>query len=132
MNKRPTHTGIKQFGLAFSAAATFWLSVYWIISARPWVHIWPFVFPIGLFLLIVFLAPLRLTRFYLLWMKLATRLNRAVVTLLLSLIFFLLILPIAIFRRLLGNDILQKPDYMEGTYRQTSLPLEAEDMENPF
>jgi ABC-type uncharacterized transport system permease subunit len=132
VNTAPTTKQLKLFGLVLSAVIVFWLLVYWYNSEQTLIDLWPYWLLTVLFLIIALFIPLRLKRFYLLWMKAAEWINKVVINLMLSLIFFLLITPIAIIIRSLGHDALRNPRYIEGTYRQPSKPIEAEDMKDPF
>ncbi|MFT5350600.1 MAG: ABC-type uncharacterized transport system permease subunit [Planctomycetota bacterium] len=132
MNAEPTEKQLELFGVILSAVISFWLLVYWFKSEKSLINLWPYWLVMVLLLSIAMIMPLRLKIFYLKWMKAAELINKIVVNFMLCVIFFLLITPIAFIKRILGDDPLRKPHYIEGTYRQQSNFIKPEDMENPF
>ena len=123
---------LRRFALVFSVL---WLAITGVLlplfgvldNAR-----WPWAVPLPLVLLAIF-VPRWLRPFYVGWLRFGAVLNWINSRIILSFIFFLILTPMALVRRLLGADPLQLRDDADAeSYRQESEPVEAEDMKAPF
>ena len=128
----PDKAGLRKFAytLAIAFAVLFGLIPPWILE-RP-VSLWPWV--ISVVLVIWGLsAPMSLMRFYKIWMRFGIILNRFTSPVLLGVIFYLVITPMGLFLRLIGNTSI-KPGFDEGvnSYRIPSETEQSNDMERPF
>ena len=124
--------GLRSFALttAFMFVLIFGLCLPWLFGfdfpAWPWVLAGTLVF-FGL------LSPAKLGLVYRAWMQLAILLNRIVSPIAMSILFCILIVPPALFMRVIGRDtMLRKFDKQSTSYRIASEPTPAKKMERPF
>ncbi len=123
---------LRIFGLALSAAITFWLVIYCWLSQTDLLTFWPVWLVIILLTDFALFKPAWLAGLFRVWMIFAEWLNRIITYSLLGSIFFVLITPIAWLRRLSGHDALRNKKYLPGSFRVKSHASTAKDMEQPF
>lgn len=122
---------LRIFASLLSLVASGWLLFYlYHYSASPITVAISLL--IGLFFIIGLVSPQRLLRFYQVWTAGAEKLNQLVINSLLAIIFFILITPVALFRRSIGRDALKNPKCMANSTRQASTVITPEDMEQPY
>ena len=96
--------------------------------------------PILMLLAIVFLVmamtyPLIFQPFAKLWFGLSTALGTVVSKIILSILFYLFVFPVAWVRRLMGKDSMQMKSWKKGkesVFRVRDHRFEAKDLENPY
>ena len=123
---------LRQFGFLFGGfvVAIFGL-IFPLLKGRPlpW---WPWMVALP-FWTLALAAPKSLEPFYRQWMKFGHFMGRVNSTILLTLVYFLLFLPVGIVRRLRGRDPLRlKWDKAAGTYREPSKVIPPANMEEIF
>lgn len=124
--------GLRQFGLLVGSTlvALFGVIVPWTF-ARP-LPTWPWIAG-GTLVAWAVLHPASLGPIYTGWMRLAMAMSRVTTPLILGLLFFLVITPVALVLRLLGRDSMTRAfDRAATTYRSPSRPLPARHIERPF
>lgn len=124
--------GLREFGLMTGAAvvAIFGLFFPWMLElAWP---VWPWVIAAPLWLLaLVRPSWLRLT--YRAWMRFGLLASRVMTPLLLGIVFFAMISPMALARRLMGRDPMQRAlDPDKDSYRVQSTRSPRDKLERPF
>ena len=128
----PTSKEIRQFGLIFGAilVGVFVLFLPWAKDkAAP---VWPW-FPAAFFWLAAVFLPDALRPVYRVWMKLAMAINAVVTRLVLSSVFYLVVFPMGVVMKLMGKDpMARRWTASLRSYRITSQPSTANDMERPF
>ena len=124
--------GLREFGLTSGAAVVAIFGVFfpWILDlAWP---AWPWVIAAPLWALAL-VRPLWLRRIYRGWMRFGLLASRVMTPLVLGIVFFAMISPMAMIRRLAGKDPLQRalsPD--QESYRVQSTKSPREKLEKPF
>ena len=124
--------GLREFGLTFGAVVViiFGLFFPWLLE-RDW-PIWPWIVAAPVWILAVVYPPsLRWT--YRIWMRFGLLTSRVMTPLVLGIVFFVMISPMAIVRRLMGKDPLQRTlDPNQTSYRVKSKKSPEEKLERPF
>jgi hypothetical protein len=124
--------GFRKFGLTTGAifAVLFGLIFPWLLE-RPW-PLWPWIiFAVlgGLGLV----APMALKPIYYGWMKFGLLASKVTTPLILGLLFYLMISPISLVRRMLGHNDMRRPFASDAaTYRIPSNRSEPANLEKPF
>jgi hypothetical protein len=124
--------GLRDFGLLTGGivAGLFGLFFPWLLE-RPW-PIWPWVL-LAMLAGFGLLAPAALRPVYQLWMRFGLLLNRVTTPLILGILFFLVISPIGLLRRLRRTDALQRNfDERATSYRVPSVENPVKHFERPF
>jgi len=124
--------GLREFGVMTGAAVVgiFGLFFPWVLEL-DW-PVWPWVIAAPLWLLAL-VHPSALRRIYRAWMRFGLLASRVTTPLLLGIVFFIMISPIAMVRRLMGKDALQRAlDPNQDSYRVRSTPSPPEKLERPF
>jgi hypothetical protein len=124
--------GLREFGLMTGAAvvAIFGLFFPWMLELG-W-PVWPWVIAAPLWLLAL-VRPSWLRGIYRAWMRFGLLASRVMTPLLLGIVFFIMIWPLAMVRRLQGKDPLHKaPDPNLDSYRVQSTRSPREKLERPF
>lgn len=128
----PNRKQLREFGLVTGGlfALIFGLFI-------PWV--WHFAWPIWPWIVLAVLGswalvhPGSLILVYKPWMKLAMILGWINTRIIMTLLFFVILLPVALIMRLIGHDPLQKRlDSTLITYRTPRTPRDKQHMERPF
>jgi hypothetical protein len=123
---------LRKFGLLFASlvVALFALAIPWLWS-RPF-PLWPWVVA-GPVAILALLYPPGLRWFYFLWMKLGEALGFINTRLLLFVVFFLVVLPVALVMKITGRDPMARridPDAV--SYRVPSSKKPASHLERPY
>lgn len=124
--------GLREFGLLFSAifATIFGLLLPWIFGHD--FPLWPWIVAGVISSIALIYAPL-LKPFYHLWMRFGLVLGWINTRIILSLIFYLMFMPIGLVMRLFGNDLLSlRLEKDSESYRVISHKTESARMEKPF
>lgn len=124
--------GLREFGLMTGAAVVvlFGLFFPWMLELdRP---VWPWVIAAPLWLLAL-IHPSWLRWTYRAWMRFGLLASRVTTPLLLGIVFFVMISPMAMVRRLRGRDPMQRAlDPDRDSYRVQSSRSPKEKLERPF
>lgn len=124
--------GLRDFGLATGTAVVviFGLFFPWMLD-RDW-PLWPWIIATP-FWTLALLQPLWLRRVYRAWMRFGLLASRVVTPLVLGLVFFVMISPMGLARRLTGKDPMQRTlDPDQQSYRGPSKNSPREKLERPF
>jgi hypothetical protein len=124
--------GLREFGVMTGAVvvAIFGLFFPWMLGL-DW-PLWPWVIAAPLWLLAL-VHPSWLRWTYRTWMRFGLLANRVTTPLLLGILFFVIISPMAIVRRLRGKDPMQRAfDPGQDSYRVRSTRSPREKLERPF
>ncbi len=123
---------LRKFGLTTGAVfvVLFGLFFPWLFELNwPW---WPWAIAAPLWLLGI-VRPAWLRPVYRGWMRFGLLASRVMTPLILGIVFFGMITPMALVRRLRGSDPLQRTiDPQQKTYRKQSTISPAEKLEKPF
>lgn len=124
--------GLRQFGLTTGAiVAGLFGVVFPLILGRdvPW---WPWILA-GLLATGAWLAPMHLKPLYRGWMRFGLIMGRITTPIVLGVMFFFVVTPIALIRHALGKDALKRGfDGSESSYRVQSEKRAAASMERPY
>ena len=124
--------GLREFGLVTGAAvvALFGLFFPWMLE-RDW-PVWPWAIAAPLWALAL-IQPSWLRGIYRAWMRFGQLASRVMTPLILGIVFFVMISPMAIVRRLMGKDPMQRAlDPSQDSYRVQSQKSPKEKLERPF
>ena len=124
--------GLREFGLTTGAAVVviFGLFFPWMLDI-DW-PAWPWIISAPLWVLAL-IQPMWLRRVYRAWMHFGLLASRVMTPLVLGIVFFVMISPMALIRRIMGKDSLHRtldPDMT--TYRVQSTKSPKEKLERPF
>lgn len=127
--------GLRHFGLLTGGliVALFGLVFPWLLGkAIPAIPLWPWLVG-GLLATWALIAPERLGPVYHGWMRLALWLSRITTPLILGVVFFLVIVPVALVMKAIGYDpMARRFDETTTSYRVPSRKAPSEHMEKPF
>ncbi len=124
--------GLREFGLVTGGilAVLFGLFFPWVF-ARP-IPYWPWVIA-GVLAAWALAAPITLRPVYRAWMRLAIVLSRITTPIIMGLVYFLVITPVAFIMRLIGRDPMARCfDPNAKSYRIPIKKRPKEHMERPF
>ena len=124
--------GLREFGLTTGAAVVviFGLFFPWVLDVG-WPR-WPWMIAAGFWLLAV-IIPQWLRPIYKGWMRFGLLAGRVMTPLVLGIVFFVMISPMALIRRLKGNDPMQRElDPDQESYRVKSTKGQKDKLERPF
>ena len=124
--------GLREFGLTTGGAVVviFGLFFPWLLDL-DW-PAWPWVVAGSLWSLAL-IQPLWLRWIYRAWMHFGLLASRVMTPLVLGIVFFAMISPMALVRRLMGNDPMQRTlDPNRKSYRVQSTKSPKEKLERPF
>ena len=124
--------GLRSFGLTTGTivAGLFGLVLPWLLGHT--LPLWPWVL-CGVLVMWACLAPVSLRPVYRVWMRFGLLMSRITTPIILSIVFFLVITPVAFIRGLLGKDSMSRRlDEKMTTYRVKSRKASAENLERPF
>ena len=123
--------GLREFGITIGAmiAGLFGLFFPWFLE-RAW-PVWPWVTftVLGVWSLI---APLSLRPIYRGWMRIALLFGKIMTPIIMGIVFYLLITPIALFRKLMGRDAMARVFDDAESYRVPSEPLREDYLKRPY
>lgn len=124
--------GLREFGLTTGAAVVILFGLFfpWLLDL-DW-PAWPWVIAAA-FWLLALVKPLWLRRIYRGWMRFGLLASRVVTPLVLGIVFFAMISPMAVVRRFFGTDPMQRAlDPDRKSYRVRSVKNPRKRMERPF
>ncbi len=124
--------GLREFSLAFGVVFViiFGLFFPWLLE-RDW-PVWPWVIAAPLWALAL-VRPLWLRPVYRVWMRFGLLASRVMTPLVLGIVFFVMISPMALVMRLIGKDPMRRAlDPKQTSYRVTSTKSPKEKLERPF
>jgi hypothetical protein len=124
--------GLRHFGLLTGGifAVLFGLFFPWLLE-RSW-PLWPWIV-LAVLGGVALIAPLALKPVYRLWMRLGLLLNRITTPLILGIVFYLIISPIGLVRRLKRHDAMARDfDAKTPSYRVPSTEKPSRNFERPF
>jgi len=124
--------GLRRFALTTAAIITllFGLLLPWLFAAGWPIWPWPLAAVLALWGLV---APSGLRPVYRGWMRFGLVLSRLTTPLILSLVFFLLFVPIGLAMRLFGRDPMRRRLQPEAeSYREPSQPISPDSFERPY
>jgi len=128
----PDNKILREFGFIMAGAigGIFGALLPWLFD-RPW-PMWPW--PVaGLFLLCGLAFPSVLKHVFVLWMKFGHLLSRVTTPLILGILFYLVITPFGLVRRVFAKDSMRRSTESDATsYREASNQPDDEHMERPF
>lgn len=123
---------LRNFGISTGAIVVvlFGLFFPWVFDrALPW---WPWAL-FGILSVWGLLAPATLDPVYRAWMKLGVLISRVTTPIILGVVFFLVIMPLGLIRRLFGRDNLARRfDDSAASYRVESEATDCERLEHPY
>ena len=124
--------GLRNFGLTTGAAIVviFGLFFPWVLE-RDW-PVWPWIIAAP-FWALALVYPLWLRSIYRAWMRFGLLASRVMTPLVLGIVFFVMISPMAMVRRLMGKDPMERSlDPNQKSYRVKSNKSPKEKLERPF
>lgn len=124
--------GLRRFGLTTGiiVALLFGLFFPWLLDRTR--SLWPWVL-CGTLAVWALLAPASLRPVYRVWMRFGLIMSRITTPVILSLVFYLVITPVAFIRGLLGKDSMaRKLDVDIPSYRVNSRKSSKNNLERPF
>ena len=124
--------GLREFGLTTGVAiiAIFGVFFPWLFE-RPW-PAWPWLFAAPLWALAL-IHPNWLRWIYKAWMRFGLLASRVMTPLVLGVVFFVMISPMALVMRLTGKDPMQRTlDPGSKSYRLKSTKRPTDNLERPF
>lgn len=124
--------GLREFGLTTGAAVVviFGLFFPWVLDL-DW-PLWPWLIA-AVFWSLALLQPLWLRWIYRAWMHFGLLASRVMTPLVLGIVFFVMITPMAMIMRLMGKDPLHRAlDPNQESYRVQSTKSPKEKLERPF
>ena len=125
-------SGLRQFGITTGVIVAVLFGVFF-----PWLLnlgfvLWPWVL-CGILALMGLVAPMSLRPVYTVWMRFGLMMSRFTTPLIMGLVFFLVITPVALIMKLLGKDPMRrKLAQDQATYRVNSARSARERLERPF
>ncbi len=124
--------GLRRFSFTVSAALVVVFGVFFPLVLGLDLTLWPWI--VGALLsLWGLMAPATLAPVYQGWMRFGLLLNRVISPLVLGVVFFLVITPVALVMRVAGRDMMtRKLDPNATSYRVPSPPARRKQMERPF
>lgn len=124
--------GLRKFGFMMAAiiAVLFGLFLPWVLNiAMP---MWPWIIAL-IFFLWSLVLPNSLKPVYEIWMRFGLLLNKVTTPIILGIVFYVVLLPIAVIMRMIKRDSqFTGWDKTSKTYRTNSESRSAESMEKPF
>ena len=124
--------GLREFGLTTGSifAALFGLFFPWLLNIS--FPLWPWIV-FGVLGIWALIAPGTLKPIYHWWMKFGLLLSRITTPIILGVVFFLLLAPVALVMRIVGHDpMARKVESDIKSYRIASKKMPKENMEKPF
>lgn len=123
--------GLRNFALVTGSivAGLFGVVLPWVFNLG-WPR-WPWVL-CGVLIAMGLIAPLALQPIYKGWMRFGLILNKITSPLIMSLVFFTVITPFGLVRRLLSHDPMSRKLTDQDSYRVPSKKSPAKNMERPF
>ncbi len=123
--------GLREFGLVTGGivAVLFGLFFPWLLE-RPW-PLWPWII-FGVLAVLALIAPMALNPVYKIWMRFGLMMSKIMTPLIMSIVFYIVITPVGLFRRLFAKDPLARTFDDAESYRVPSKKASAENLEKPY
>lgn len=124
--------GLRNFGLTTGliAGILFGLIIPWLFGQR--LPIWPWVL-LAVLVVWALLAPSTLRPVYRGWMRLGLMISRVTTPLILGIVFYIVVMPFGLVRRVLGRDPMSRAfDPEISSYRVESETTSREYLEHPY
>jgi len=123
--------GLREFGLVTGAiiGVLFGLFFPWLFE-RP-IPRWPWVI-FGVLAVLGLVAPMVLNPVYKIWMRFGLMMSKIMTPLIMSIVFFIVITPVGLFRRLFAKDPLARTFEDIDSYRVPSKKAPTENLEKPY
>jgi hypothetical protein len=123
--------GLREFGLVTGGivAGLFGLFFPWLLE-RSW-PLWPWIV-FGVLGIWGLVAPMSLRPVYRGWMRVGLLLSKVMTPLIMGIVFFLLITPVAFIMKLLGNDPMARDFDDSDSYRVPTKKAKPENLEKPY
>lgn len=123
--------GLREFALLTSAvlAGLFGVVLPWLFSFN-W-PLWPWVLA-GILSFLGLVSPAAVRPIYQTWMRFGLLLSKITTPVIMGLVFFLVITPMGLIRRLVARDPMARKFNDKASYRVPSSKSPGENMENPY
>ena len=123
--------GLREFGFVTGAivAGLFGLFFPWLLE-RSW-PLWPWII-FGVLGALALIAPMALNPIYKIWMRFGLFMGRIMTPLIMGIVFFILITPVGLFRRVFAEDAMARKFDESDSYRVPSKKAKAENLEKPY
>jgi len=123
--------GLREFGLVTGGivAVLFGLFFPWLLE-RP-IPLWPWVI-FGILAVLGLAAPMALNPVYKIWMRFGLIMSKIMTPLIMGIIFYIVITPVGLFRRLFAKDSLARTFDDTDSYRVPSKKAPVENLEKPY
>lgn len=123
--------GLRDFGLVTGAivAVLFGLFFPWLFE-RP-LPLWPWVV-LAVLALVAVVAPLALRPVYHGWMRVGLLLSRITTPIVMGIVFFVVITPVALLLKLLRKDAMKRDFDEAPSYRVEREPVRDDNLEHPY
>ena len=124
--------GLRKFGLTFGAIIGGLFGLVFPLVFDRGMPLWPWaIFVVSVGLALIRPASLRLV--YRAWMRFGLVMSRITTPIILGLVFFIVVTPIGILKRLTGGDAIKREwDADADSYRVASAKSSPEDLEKPY
>jgi amino acid transporter len=123
--------GLREFGLTTGAIlVVLFGGVFPYVFDRPW-PVWPWIV-FAILALWAIVAPNTLKPLYHGWMRLGLLLGKVTTPIIMTLVFAITIVPMALALRLLRRDFMRRKFDDSPSYRVKSRPPSVENMEKPY
>ena len=123
--------GLREFALVTGGivAGLFGLLLPWIFNAG--LPLWPWIF-FGVFAVWGLVLPISLRPVYHAWMRFGLFMSRITTPLIMGIVFYLIITPVGLFRRLFSADPMRRKLNDSNTYREPSKKAPPDHLKRPF
>ena len=124
--------GLREFGFVTGgiAAGLFGLLIPWLFGFNY--PRWPWIL-FAVLAIVALVYPLALRPVYKIWMRFGLLMGRIMSPLVLGIVFFVVITPVALFMKIISRDALKRRlDVGENTYRVESSKKKREQIERPY
>jgi len=123
--------GLREFGLVTGGivAGLFGVFFPWVLE-RAW-PLWPWIV-FGVLGVWGLVAPLSMRPVYRAWMRVGLLLSKVMTPLIMGVVFFLVITPVALLMRLLGNDPMARKFDATDSYRVPAKKTTPDSLEKPY
>ena len=129
--------GLREFGLVTGGivAVLFGLFFPWLldrpIAIWPLQPLWPWVI-FGVLGAMGLIVPMALNPVYKVWMRFGLLMGRIMTPLIMSIVFYLVITPVGLFRKVFATDSLARKFEDNETYRVVSKKPSVKNLERPY
>lgn len=126
------HRGLRKFGFVVGGiiALLFGLLLPWLFESS--LPIWPWLV-LGALSVFALVRPMRLRPVHRAWMRFGHIMGRVTTPIIMSILFYLVISPVAVIRALLGKDSMaRKIDPITSSYRIHREKSSVENLKRPF